>query len=113
MRRGRAMNILYHYYIFNVKKIDLTLYFHGTQVAGAEGPCKQVTSVSNGLVGDRLRRSRPGHGPDRGNAILATPLGGANDWAERSACNEHPSPALSWVSYSYLKKRRKVSTTPK
>ena len=24
MRRGRAMSILYHYYIFNVKKIDLT-----------------------------------------------------------------------------------------
>ena len=30
----------------------------GPQRAGAEGPCAQGTSVSNGLVGDRLRRNQ-------------------------------------------------------
>ena len=40
---------------------------------GAEGPCKRVTSVSNGLVGDRCG------GADRDmDPIGATPAGGVN-----------------------------------
>ena len=36
------------HYFFQMPNVALT---RGTHVAGAEGPCKQVTSVSNGLVG--------------------------------------------------------------